>query len=586
MRLPMLVVIALVVSIVGAPEHGRAAQRLTESRADVRGGAPESGAHWHELVLDRGAVLTGGARVSGAELRGVAPGSGADLTGAAPLPLTGTRRAAFEAYVADALYRFGVPGAAVAVVEHGEVVYLNGFGVQERGSTRPVTPDTMMMIGSITKSMSTMLAASLVDAGRLTWDTRVVDLLPQFAVGDPTLTRTLTIRDAFCNCSGVPGLNIESSFESSRLTPETVVTALAKVAPAAQYGERFIYNNLLIASGGYALGEANGGGAYDLGHAYDVALHERILGPIGMTHSTFDLDTVLAGGDYALPHAVDLSGDLQTLPLLAERGLLPFRPAGALWSNARDMARYLQTELARGVAPDGTRVVSAASLEATWAPAVSVSNLYGGPPTMAETMTSYGLGWLNGDYRGLRVVSHAGGTGGFTAQIAFLPEASLGIVILSNSLALTPIPLAFPYGVEMRLFELLFDQPAAFDAQLTAQGDALAAARPPLSVGAVEPTAVAPYLGRYENTALGAVSLSLRGERLILDAGEVSSELRPLAGGAANVYLLHDPPLSLYSEAYGATVRFTGGAQAPRLTILLPASVTGPEEEFVFTPHP
>ncbi len=113
--------------------------------------------------------------------------SRSDLTGATPLPLTGKRRAAFEAYVGDALHRFDVPGAAVAVVENGKVVYLNGFGVKQADGTQPVTPDTMMMIGSMTKSMSTMLAASLVDDGRIAWETSLIDLLPEFAVGDPAL---------------------------------------------------------------------------------------------------------------------------------------------------------------------------------------------------------------------------------------------------------------------------------------------------------------------------------------------------------------------------------------------------------------
>lgn len=305
-----------------------------------------------------------------------------------------------------------------------------------------------------------------------------------------------------------------------------------------------------------------------------------------MTHSTFDPQAVLAAGDYALPHAVDLSGDLRPIPLTAERGLLPYRPAGALWSNAREMARYLQTELARGVAPGGTRVVSAESLEATWAAAVSVPNFYGGPPDMAGTITRYGLGWSSGQYRGLRVVSHTGGTGGFTAEIAFLPEANLGIVILSNSLSLTPIPLAFEFAVEIRLFELLFDEPAEFDAQLMAQGKALAASRSPRSLGKVDPAAISPYLGRYDSAELGEVSLSMRGDRLVLDAGELSSELRPLTGGGAKiVYLLHDPPLSLFSEEYGTTVSFAGGAEEPRMTITVPASVTGPGQEFVFKPH-
>src|SRR5687768_15662342 len=71
-----------------------------------------------------------------------------DLTGVAPQSLTGERRAQFEAYVADALLRFGVPGASIAVVQGGNVVYLKGFGVTELGSTQAVGPDTMLMIGS------------------------------------------------------------------------------------------------------------------------------------------------------------------------------------------------------------------------------------------------------------------------------------------------------------------------------------------------------------------------------------------------------------------------------------------------------
>ena len=517
---------------------------------------------------------------------GMPAASPSDLAGVKPLPLTGERRAAFEAYIADALYRFSVPGAAVAVVEGGNVVYLNGFGVKEIGSTRPVTPDTMMMIGSITKSMTTMLAGSLVDAGRLTWDTRIVDLLPQFALGDPDLTSRLTVRDAFCNCSGVPGLNIELYFQKAPRTPEKVVTALAHVKPTAGYGQQFIYTNVLIGTGGYGLGVANGGGSADLGLAYDLALRERVLGPIGMERSTFDPETVLAYGDYALPHAVDLSGDLRPLPLTSERGLIPYRPAGALWSNAREMSRYLQTELARGIAPGGTRVVSSETLEATWKPGISVPNYYGGPPQMAALMTRYGLGWGSGEYQGLRVISHTGGTGGFTSEIAFLPESDLGIVILSNSLSLTPIPLAFEFAVELRLFEILFDRPAEFDAELAAQAKTLATTQPSRNLGQVNPAAVAPYLGRYGNPELGDVSLSLRGSRLVLDVGELNTELRPLAAsGAETVYLLHDPPLSLFSEVYQAVVSLAGGSSEPRVTITVPASVTGPEQEFVFKPH-
>jgi CubicO group peptidase (beta-lactamase class C family) len=211
----------------------------------------------------------------------------ADLL-AVPLRLADDRRAAFEGYFSEAITRFGVPGAAVAVIQDGEVTYLRGFGVKELGGTQPVTPDTLFMIGSITKSTTTMLAAALVDDGRLCWDTRLVDVLPQFAAGDRTMSERLTVRDAFCNCAGLPGRDLERYFKTGRLSPEETLTALADIAPAASSGEQFIYNNLLVAAGGYAAGvAARGDGAGDVGLAYDAALQQRVLSPIGMKRSTF-----------------------------------------------------------------------------------------------------------------------------------------------------------------------------------------------------------------------------------------------------------------------------------------------------------
>jgi CubicO group peptidase (beta-lactamase class C family) len=91
----------------------------------------------------------------------------ADLIGVVPLRLADNRRAAFEGYLSEAITRFGVPGAAVAVIQDGEVTYLRGFGVKELGGTQPVTPDTLFMIGSITKPMTTMLGAAIVGASHV-----------------------------------------------------------------------------------------------------------------------------------------------------------------------------------------------------------------------------------------------------------------------------------------------------------------------------------------------------------------------------------------------------------------------------------
>jgi CubicO group peptidase (beta-lactamase class C family) len=470
----------------------------------------------------------------------------ADLAGVSPLPLTGERRAAFEAYAADAINRLDVAGASVAVVQGGEVVYAQGFGVRALGGTDPVTPDTLMMIGSVTKSMTSTMAATVVDDGWLSWDTPLVDLLPDFTVADPQLTPRLTLADAFCACTGLPRRDLELMFQFNDLTPDRLIAQVGELPLTAPYGQEFQYSNQMYAIGGYAAAVAAGAAPNDLSGGYQLAMRQRLLNPIGMQRSTFALAEVLASGDYALPHATNLDGQLQPVsPLVDERFATSVAPAGALWSNAREMARYLQTELADGVAPNGTPVVSAENLARTRAPRAAIPAQPGLPPLFAETGDHYAMGWVTGSYHGQPILSHSGGTLGFVSEVAFLPEADLGIVILTNGGQGAG---TFNYAVQFRLFELLFDQSAEFDALLgpflevqTAQLGELRA-----HLGTVGPAAVAPYLGHYEHPTLGEVEVALRDGKLGFDAGEIRSEMRPQVDEAGQVvgYVFTDPPLA------------------------------------------
>jgi CubicO group peptidase (beta-lactamase class C family) len=508
----------------------------------------------------------------------------ADLIGVTPLPLTGERLATFEAYVAAKLAEAGVPGAAVAVVQNGEVVFQQGFGVREIGQPAPVTPDTLLRIGSVTKSFSSLLTATLVDSGRLSWDTPLVDLLPDFAVADPALTPRLTTRDAFCACTGLPRRDFEFIFNAHELTPERLMAGMAELPLTAPYGEKYQYSNQMVAAGGFAAAVAAGGSPHDLGHAYAVALRERVLNPIGMPQTTLDLTDVLANDDYAMPHAADVTGALQPLSLLDDdTWLVPVAPSGALWSSASEMARYVQTELRKGVNPDGRRVVSAENLERTWQPSVALQAGPGTPPDMAAFAGHYALGWVLGAYGGQRLVWHSGGTLGFTALASFLPDADLGVVTLTNGSG-TAGP--FTYAVQFRLLELLFDQPAAFDALLETSLTGAAEGRADLlaHLGEIDPAAVTPYLGRYTNPALGEVTLTLQEDSLILIAGAVRSQLLPRMDddGAVTSYLPVTPPWA--SNPPEAVLTFEDDSDRPRLVMTVRGDPGGEDVVYTFEP--
>ena len=128
--------------------------------------------------------------------------------------------------------------------------------MRELGGSDPITPDTLMMIGSITKPMTATMAATVVDDGKLTWDTPVVQILPEFAVADPALTERLSIRNAFCACTGLPQRDPEFLFNSDELTPERLSTSVKDYPLTAPLGEQFQYSNQLFAIGGYAAAAA------------------------------------------------------------------------------------------------------------------------------------------------------------------------------------------------------------------------------------------------------------------------------------------------------------------------------------------
>src|SRR5687767_5212252 len=102
---------------------------------------------------------------------------------------------AFEAEVQAAMDAFGIPGAAVALVEGDQIVYQRGFGVRELNDQAPVTPRTRFRIASNTKSMTSLLVATFVDEGLLGWDTPVIEAWPAFRAPTDELTRTLRVRD-------------------------------------------------------------------------------------------------------------------------------------------------------------------------------------------------------------------------------------------------------------------------------------------------------------------------------------------------------------------------------------------------------
>lgn len=487
-----------------------------------------------------------------------------DLSDVAPGALTEADIADLEAYIAQVMEAFEVPGMAMALVQDGEVVYSQGFGVRNE-SGAPMTTDTHLMIGSTGKTMTTLLMGILVDEGRMDWDTPVVEVLPNFAVKDPELTQELTMRNLVCACTGVPRRDMEFLFNADELTAEDIVQSLATFEFFTEFGEAFQYSNQMVATAGYAVGAVAGGQWGDLYNAYATALQERVLDPLGMQNTTLSFTEVLARDLYAIPHGMTLEGSYEVISLELEEVLTPIAPAGGQWSTVDDMARYMIFELNKGVTPDGERLVSEKNLQETWQPQVPIS-----------ADTSYGLGWMVGEWKGVQMIEHGGNTLGMTSDFSFLPEKGVGIVILSNAQGANGLGQAVRYYLLEQLFGL--EHESIDDVQFGLEQMARAFEEMGKTLDReFDPAPVEPYYGEYANEALGSIRIGPGEEAgsIVIDAGEFVTHILPSLedDGSIKEWLTFDAPLM------GLPVKFSGADEgAPRVTV--GANVA----EYIFTP--
>ncbi len=438
--------------------------------------------------------------------------------------------AKLETFIEEAMKVSGLPGLSIAVVEDNAVVWSRGFGRRETGKPAPVTPGTLMMIGSITKPLTTFMMGTLVDDLRFKWDTPVRSLHPEFTLGDPELAKKLTMEQLVCACMGLPrkDLPLILSFWDKKATD--CLRELGQMRPSTAPGETFQYQNHMVGAAGFVSARA----MYpklSLEQGYEKLMQERVFAPAGMKDTTLNHETARRFADRAAGHSLDMQGAMQPVSLEHERFVTYIAPSGGIWSTATDMARFLLVELNSGVVPDGRRVISLENMKRRWTPQVAIN-----------ADASYGLGYVTARDRGLLEITHSGGTMGFSSLMAFFPDKGIGFVILTNGVG-THVAGA----VRRRLIELWFsvDDKAAekFTYGVEQFKKALAEETPRIS----EPTAewMKPYLGTLHHPELGDARITAEKTGFFLTIGKYRTRLKLYTTRTEKTVLVFEtPPLA------------------------------------------
>jgi CubicO group peptidase (beta-lactamase class C family) len=357
---------------------------------------------------------------------------------AAPAEVGKPGLADFDNFVNQALKDWKVPGVAVAVVQGNRVIMVKGYGYRDLEKQLPVTPGTLFGIGSITKSFTVTTLGMEMDEGKVDWDKPVRDYLPAFKMYDPILTEQMMIRDLITHRSGLP--RHDMVWYSSDFSREDIIRRLQYLEPNKPLRSTFQYNNLMFMTAGYIAGLLNG-------KAWEDTIRERILIPLGMNSTNFSLKDSQSSADFALPYRKgnDVKADVQRMPFDEQ---CPDRcaigPAGEINSTAADMGRYVLFQLNKGKLLSENNAIQMQTPQMV---------LLGTPDYKEESEDSYGMGFFISEYRGHKRVEHGGNLDGFSAELAFLPNDGIGVIVLTN-LDSTGLPGAIARNVFDRLLGL------------------------------------------------------------------------------------------------------------------------------------
>src|ERR1035437_5672489 len=250
-----------------------------------------------------------------------------------------------DAYITRAMKTFEVPGLAVAVVKGGKVVFAKGYGVRKLGDPTPVDENTLFGIGSNTKAFTAATIASLVDEGKLSWDDKVSEKLPGFAMYDPYASHEMTVRDLLCHRSGLGlGEGDMLLWPRTTYTRAEIVRRIRYMKPAYSFRSYYAYSNLMFLTAGELI-------AAITGKSWEDSVRERIFSPLGMTTSNFSNSDLKPGVDFAWPHS-RIDGKLKADELENKDTI---SSAGAINSCVAEMAKWMIVQLDHGKLPGSER---------------------------------------------------------------------------------------------------------------------------------------------------------------------------------------------------------------------------------------
>jgi CubicO group peptidase (beta-lactamase class C family) len=441
-----------------------------------------------------------------------------------------------DSYVARSMKTFDVPGMAVAIVKDGKVALLKGYGVQKLGEGPPIDENTLFGIGSNTKAFTAAALATLVDAGKISWDDPVYERLKGFEMYDPYVSKEMRIRDLLCHRSGLRlGEGDLMFWPHTTFTRDDVVYRLRFLKPQTSFRTTYAYSNVMFVTAGQVVAEVSG-------ESWDNYVRDKILLPLGMKNTNTSATAFKPGDDWATPHS-KIAGKLQPIPL---ENLDNAGPAGSINSSVADMSKWVLLQLNHGKIPGTeTRIFSENASHEMWSQqmVVPVRPAPAELKNLQANFAGYGLGWGLRDYKGRKLVSHSGGVAGYVTRVMLVPEENLGVVILTNAEEASAFEAVLYHILDSYFGGPTEDYIAGFkavdDKQQKDADETMKKAAEARAVDSKPPLPLEKYVGDYADPWYGKVTIHQQGGGLVLNFERTEKGLADLQPWQYDTFKAH-----------------------------------------------
>ncbi len=311
-------------------------------------------------------------------------------------------------------------GFAVAVIEKDKIIYSKGFGYRDYENKIPVTPNTLFAIGSSSKAFTSGLLGLLREEKKLSFDDSPIKHIPELRFYNNEMDNLITIKDLMTHRTGLPRHDLSWYFFTTQ-SRDSLMQRIQYQEPFAKVREQWYYNNFMFLTQGVIAERITG-------KTWEENIKEKFFDPLEMNTSNAVIEGLKKGNDVSFGYEVKNDSIIKKMEYY---DIAAMGPAGSINSNVNEMSNWLVTWI-NGGKFKGNQILPEAYVKEAMSPQMIMANSIPDKEFPELHLSNYGYGWMVSSYKGHYRVEHGGNIDGFSANAAFFPMDSIGIVVLSN----------------------------------------------------------------------------------------------------------------------------------------------------------